>query len=114
MDGAVYFMTEDEISRGLRTVGAISGQEFDPVSAPAAVESVVAELDGGLWKLNRYYSANGGGKEADPGSVPGADGPEEWELHDLVADPDERTNLAGQPGAPVEAMPCGTGMSEPL
>ena len=104
LDGAVYFMTEDEISRGLRTVGAISGQEFDPVSAPAAVESVVAELDGGLWKLNRYYSANGDGKEADPGSVPGADGPEEWELHDLVADPDERTNLAGQPGAPVEAM----------
>lgn len=99
---AVYFMTEDQISRGLRTVGALSGLEFDPVAPPAAIESVVADLDGTLWKLNRYYSTEHPSGESE--AVPGVDGPEDWELHDLSADPEERTNLVSEPGAPVAAL----------
>jgi arylsulfatase A-like enzyme len=82
----VYFMTEDEISRGLRTTNRFTNEAFEPVPAPAKVESVVTTLaadDGAhLWKLNRYYDVIDG------------DGPEEWELHDLVADPEERCDLA--------------------
>ncbi|MEZ5238986.1 MAG: sulfatase-like hydrolase/transferase [Microthrixaceae bacterium] len=103
----IYFMTEDQISRGLRNVGLVSGQEFEPVPAPAAVETVVAEHDGRLWKLNRYY-AGPDGPPHDAGAAasdrPGAGGPEDWELHDLSGDPGERENLVASAPATTAAM----------
>ncbi len=89
-DDAVYFMTEDEISRGLTTVNRFTQEPIQPVAAPAKVESVIARVDtahGGheLWKLNRYYDQ----VEVDEGV--------EWELYNLTADPEERTNRAGSP-----------------
>ena len=91
VDAPVYFMTEDEISRGLRTTNRFTGAPYEPVPPPAKVESVVAALpaevsDSGavhLWKLNRYYD-----------DVVEGVGPEEWELHDLTTDPEERHDLA--------------------
>jgi len=84
----IYFMTEDEITRGDIHVGPLNGEHFDPVETPDCVESVIAAVDGSLWKLNRYYDAAGGtDKEA-------------WELHDLAADPGERENRYGQPNTP--------------
>jgi arylsulfatase A-like enzyme len=88
LDAPVYFMTEDEISRGLRSTNRFTGAVFEPVPAPCKVESVVASVrgddgDARLWKLNRYYD-----------DVVEGVGPEEWELHDLTADPEERHDLA--------------------
>lgn len=104
--GAVYFMTEDQISRGLRSTGALSGEPFEAVPPPAAVESVVADLDGVIWKLNRYYSSEPGGDvdTPDPSRIPGEGGPEDLELHDLTDDPGERDNRAADPTAPLAAM----------
>ncbi len=79
-DEAVYFMTEDEVSEGTRTRGAL-GWQFEPVAQPNHVEAVVARLEGRLWK----YACYSGG---------GADVREEHELYDLEADPMEAVNLA--------------------
>ena len=91
VDEPVYFMTEDDISSGLRLSGLLSGQPFDPVGPPSHVETVIATTDdGGLWKLNHYYS----------GATPDADdAAHDWELHDLAGDPEERANRAGDPDA---------------
>jgi hypothetical protein len=83
-------MTEDEISRGLRTTNRFTGAPYEPVPAPCKVESVVStspghDGDAHLWKLNRYYE-----------DVVEDVGPEEWELHDLTADPEERHDLASE------------------
>jgi arylsulfatase A-like enzyme len=88
----VYFMTEDQISRGLRTKNQFTGEPFDVVGEPANVESVIAALPTGdgsdeLWKLNHYYASRD-----DPDAEELA--PPEWELHNLTADPEERRNLA--------------------
>ena len=79
----IYFMTEDEISRGDIHQGAISHEMFEAVGPPGCVESVVTEFDGNLWKLNRYYDADQRTDEED------------WELHDLTSDPHERDNKYG-------------------
>lgn len=91
-EAPVYFMTEDRISKGLVDTGALSGAHFDPVGPPDCVESVIARVDGSLWKLNRYYDPDG------------AVATVEWELHDLDHDPEERTNRADDPAAPRAAM----------
>lgn len=107
----VYFMTEDQISRGLRTASPVTGREYEPVPEPANVESLVAALphaDGSthLWKLNHYYERLPDWEEivgitgtGDPDPVPS-----EWELHDLTVDPEERTNLADHPDTPIDQL----------
>jgi arylsulfatase A-like enzyme len=92
LDAPVYFMTEDQISKGLRVTNRFTGEPYEPVHAPANVESVIAVLpdDGHLWKLNRYYDRLGDATSS------------QWELHDLTADPEERHDLAraGHPNRP--------------
>jgi arylsulfatase A-like enzyme len=90
LDAPVYFMTEDEISRGLRQTNLFSGDPFEPVGDPGKVETVLTRLPTGegdtveLWKLNHYYERLDGTSEVD----------DEWELHNLTVDPEERTNRA--------------------
>ena len=61
MSSPIYFMTEDDVTRGLTEVNILTGAAFDPVPPPINIESVLATLptgDGGapeLWKLNHYY-----------------------------------------------------------
>jgi arylsulfatase A-like enzyme len=99
VDAPQYFMTEDQISAGLRRTNRFTGEPFEPVAEPANVESVIATLDDGhLWKANRYYAVLDAGSEAAK-----AGPPDEWELHDLTADPEERTNRADDPTAPMAA-----------
>lgn len=114
-DHPVYFMTEDQMTRGLRHVNRFTGKPFEPVQAPDRVESVIAHLETGpdgepeLWKLNRFYDRldpdrpegdgpyddgdpdfdRTDGPEGDPGHAP-----DQWELHNLSLDPEERTNRA--------------------
>ncbi|HKA94549.1 MAG TPA: sulfatase-like hydrolase/transferase, partial [Acidimicrobiia bacterium] len=93
----VYFMTEDQISRGLRTANMFTGEPYEAVGEPGNVESVIATLTSGdddeLWKLNHYYAhaENADAEDADAEDAT----PAEWELHNLSADPEERRNLAG-------------------
>ena len=101
----LYFMTEDDVSRGLSRLGMVSGQEYEPVPFPSHVESVIASLPTGtgdgaaqeLWKLNHYYERldafdHEHGLPVNPFAPPPADSA--WELHNLTADPEERQNRA--------------------
>jgi arylsulfatase A-like enzyme len=99
----VYFMTEDDVTRGMTPVNILTGVPFDPVAPPVNIESVLATLptgDGGipeLWKFNRYYERLDEW-HADRGVAPnpflGPAAEPAFELHNLTADPEERTNLA--------------------
>jgi arylsulfatase A-like enzyme len=103
----LYFMTEDDVARGLSRLGLVSGQEYEPVPYPSHVESVITSLPtasddaaaGGaaVWKLNHYYERldefdRAHGLPANPFAAPPAE--PAWELHNLTADPEERHNRA--------------------
>jgi len=98
VDAPVYFMTDDDISRGDRQRNIVTREQYDAVAGPARVESVIARIASGpageaeLWKLNRYFA------EME------ADGDDEWELHNLTRDPEERDNLALDPPRELAAM----------
>ena len=91
VDAPVYFMTDDDISRGDRQQNIATREPYDAVAGPARVESVIARIASGpagepeLWKLTRYFA------EIDDDS--GC----EWELHNLFRDPEEREDLAADP-----------------
>jgi arylsulfatase A-like enzyme len=109
----IYFMTEDNVTSGLTQNNVLTGAPFESLDAPAFIESVVAPLptgEGGapeLWKLNHYYErldewhADHGFPTA-PTDGPAAE--PAWELHNLTADPEERTNLAGTDAATTSTM----------
>ncbi|HSP39468.1 MAG TPA: sulfatase-like hydrolase/transferase [Frankiaceae bacterium] len=99
----LYFMTEDDISRGLTQENVLSGRPFTPVASPSRVESVIAPLPTGenggeeLWKLNHYYERlDDWNAEHGIAPAPGAAPPAEslFELHNLTVDPAERRNHA--------------------
>ena len=99
----IYFMTDDDITRGATQVNQLTGKPFEPVARPSRVESVVAVLATGadgseeLWKLNHYYERLDDWRPepgiASDSAVPGAE--PFWELHNLTQDPEERHNVAG-------------------
>lgn len=99
----LYFMTEDDVGRGLSRLGMVSGQPYEPVPNPSHVESVITTLptgagdDAELWKLNHYYERldefdQAHGLPANPFAPPPAE--DFWELQNLTTDPEERRNLA--------------------
>jgi arylsulfatase A-like enzyme len=113
VDAPIYFMTEDQVTSGLRTNNLFTGDPFEPVGQPGKVESVITRLPTGddgapeLWKLNHYYERLVDWEEAH--GVAAASGSEpadaEWELHNLTVDPEERANRIGDAdAAPVLAQ----------
>jgi arylsulfatase A-like enzyme len=99
----IYFMTEDDVTRGSTQTNILTGVPFDAVPPPSNIESVVTTLPTGpdgadeLWKLNHYYDRldewdADHGVASDPFAPPSA--APAYELHNLTADPEERTNLA--------------------
>jgi arylsulfatase A-like enzyme len=99
----LYFMTEDDVGRGLTPVSIVSGQAYQPVPNPSHVESVITTVPTGtddgaqLWKLNHYYERldefdQAHGLPMNPFEPPPAE--DAWELHNLTADPEERKNRA--------------------
>jgi arylsulfatase A-like enzyme len=111
LDAPVYFMTEDQPTRGASAKNLFTGEVYEPVAEPANVESVVTHLPTGavgareLWKLNHYYERlpeweAAHGIPASP--VAGEPADAEWELHNLTVDPEERTNLAARADRAVE------------
>lgn len=132
LDAPVYFMTDDDPSRGLNQQNLI-GLSYTAVKQPSHIETVIARLSGGLWKYSRYFdnpqywSAPGTpgqrgiqdetvqeiGNKDDPGvyqvafkkRVKVTPAPEEFELYNLSADPMELVNLAGETAvASIEAQ----------
>ena len=97
----IYFMTEDEFSKGISETNMFSGKHYDAVAYPAKIESVVTSLPTGqdgvseLWKLNHYYERldEWNAAQGIPKN-PYAAAPAEpaFELHNLTADPEERHN----------------------
>lgn len=97
----LYFMTEDDVSRGLSQRGAVSGEPYDAVSFPSRVESVIAALPTGpgggdeLWKLNSYYERLDDWEASHGLSAPESAAPPaepQFEVHNLTVDPEERIN----------------------
>jgi len=104
VDAPIYFMTEDDVSRGLTQTNILTGKSFDAVEQPSCIESVITTLPTGvdgtpeLWKLNHYYERLDGwnadhGVAANPFAPPAAE--PVFELHNLATDPEERHNLVG-------------------
>lgn len=120
----IFFMTDDDPSRGLDQKNFI-GLAYDSVAQPNHVESVIAEIDGEVWKYShyfdhpRYWSAPGTpgedgvrdvvnkpvGREGDTEgtsrriyreTVKTEPVPSEYEMYNVTADPMELENLAGQ------------------
>jgi hypothetical protein len=54
----IYFMTEDDVSRGSQQINLFSGQPYEAVHQPSNIESVITTLLSGpggaveIWKLN--------------------------------------------------------------
>jgi arylsulfatase A-like enzyme len=98
----IYFMTEDDVSRGSNQTNQLSGASWEPVRGPSRVESVVTAATTGpdgsaeLWKLNHYHGPPGANGD-DPGD-------EFWELHDLADDPEERRNVIDGRAAVAEQL----------
>ncbi len=109
----LYFMTEDDISRGLSAQNLLTGKPYDPVSMPSKVESVIAILPTGgggaaeLWKLNHYYERLDEWNAAH--SIPkdpfaGLAAEAIFEMHNLTADPEERHNRVSDDPATLSRM----------
>ena len=103
----VYFMTEDDVTRGSAQVNIFTNTRYEAVIHPSKVESVVALLPTGadgtdeLWKLVHYYERLDAWHESQGQAIDGTASPAAepfWELHNLTTDPEERHNLA--PKAP--------------
>lgn len=90
----IYFMTEDDVSRGSHQVNLFTGQPYEAVQQPSNIESVITTLPTGpggteeVWKLNHYYQHYDIEKAA-VSPVAGF----VYELHNLTTDPEERCNL---------------------
>lgn len=132
LDAPIYFMSDDDPSRGLNQQNLI-GLSYASVVQPNHIETVIARLGGSLWKYSRYFdnpqfwSSPGTpgqrgvqdevsqelGNKNDPGVYPVAfrkqvklsPEPEEFELYNLTQDQMELVNLAGLPAlASVESQ----------
>ena len=109
----IYFMTEDNVTKGSTQVNILNGQPFDAVGSPSNIESVLSPLPTGaggapeLWKLNHYYERLDDWYEAkgfakSPFLAPPAD--PLFELHNLTEDPEERHNVAAEQTAAFSQM----------
>lgn len=103
----IYFMTDDEITSGPNQNSPVTGKPYAAVTQPNHVETVIAVLDGELWKYSRYFdnpqfwekpfeydlvekqSANGAIIRKKP-----KPDPPEFEMYNVTCDPLEKANLA--------------------
>lgn len=109
----IYFMTDDEPTSGSNQVN-FTGFTYNSVIQPNHVETVVATLDTvagpQLWKYSRYFDNPqfwtdpcnsdqvfpelGGPRSFCEGITRTQQTPDQFELYNLTADPNEVTNLA--------------------
>jgi arylsulfatase A-like enzyme len=106
----IYFMTDDEPTRGSYQEN-FTGFTYSSVRQPNHLETVIAKLNGQLWKYTRYFdNPNFWSKPCQSDQVPRLElygeadlcdtvtklvpVPDQHELYNLSADPHETTNLA--------------------
>ena len=113
VDAPVYFMTQDNPSKGSTQVNIVNGTPFEAIGEPASIESVIATLPTGpdgtqeLWKLNHYYERlddwyEDKGFAKNPFLPPPAE--PIFELHNLTDDPEERHNRAAEANGPLSRL----------
>ena len=89
----LYFLTEDEPTKGLHQVNKITGKYYESVIEPNNIEAIITYLSvennpmRHLYKYARYFSPNSDKQE--------------YEIYDLSLDPYETKNLAD----PIHAVP---------
>lgn len=121
---AVYFMTDDDMSRGSNQINWI-GYPYNSVVEPNEIETVLVWLEGSYWKYSRYSdspqywsapgdASQGCGKDNVVGQVTANKPPgvytvpvqqtikdqavaPQFEMYNVTADPMELNNLAGNP-----------------
>lgn len=112
-DEPLYFMTEDNVFKGLNQTNLITGNPYEAVAQPSSIEAIIVELKTGqhhhqeIWKFARYfdnpqfwsnpnvsditYVDNDGCTEEIVKTEPV---PDQYELYNLTQDPLETNNLA--------------------
>lgn len=117
----IYFMTDDDPSRGLNQEN-FYGIAYDSVVQPNHIESVIVEINGEVWKYSRYFDNPQFWSDPDPMTGPSKDvvitieegldvpgeepvtgtkrvkiepAPGEFEMYNVTQDPLELRNLAG-------------------
>ena len=111
---AVYFMTEDDISRGLHQANMFTGEPLRAGRVPVHKSSRwspaphrtptgrrALEAQPLLRAARRLGRPRASPRIPSPGP---AIEPTFFELHNLTADPEERQNLAGDDGVPLEEL----------
>jgi arylsulfatase A-like enzyme len=99
-DEPVYFMTSDDVSRGLRQI--TGRRHWTSVIPPNQIETIVVELVGRTWKYSRYYQEKSSlseyisNPEMEDFIEEYNDVPDQYEMYDLSNDPIEAVNLAGR------------------
>jgi arylsulfatase A-like enzyme len=94
----VFFMTYDDVSQGLSQV--VGNRQWESVTTPNQVESIVVQLGETLWKYSIYtqdHPTPYAKLITNPNllsMVPPKDVPAQYELYNLTADPLEQFNLA--------------------
>ncbi|MEA2238208.1 MAG: hypothetical protein QOC81_2932 [Thermoanaerobaculia bacterium] len=94
----VFFMTYDDVSQGLSQV--VGNRQWQSVTTPNQVESIVVQLGETLWKFSIYtqkYKTPYEGLITNPNLAsmfPPQDVPPQYEQYNLTADPIEQFNLA--------------------
>ena len=118
----LYFMTDDDVFKGLHQTNAITGKPYKSVVEPNDIEAVITRLETGIdkseeiWKFARYF--DNPKFWTKPGTsdtvVTEQNGcyvpiiktepvPEQYELYNLTKDPLEKTNLADPAFATIES-----------
>lgn len=111
----LYFMTDDEPSKGLNQTNPVTGKHYESVIEPDHVETVIAVLPtakgGQLWKYSRYFdnpqfwsspfqsdtvTVNGKTKTKTKPVKP------EFEMYNVSEDQLEEENLARRSGKSLE------------
>jgi arylsulfatase A-like enzyme len=93
----VFFMTYDDVSQGLSQV--VGNRQWDSVTTPNQVESIVVQLGETLWKYSIYtqrFATPYAGLILNPNllsMVPPQDVLPQYEQYNLTADPIEQFNL---------------------
>ncbi|WP_153730429.1 sulfatase-like hydrolase/transferase [Sporosarcina obsidiansis] len=118
----LYFMTEDNVFKGLNQTNSITGKPYEQVTQPSSIEAVIASLQMGcnenseIWKFARYFDnpqfwTNPGISDTtwveqdgcwveEVKTEPVTD---QFELYNLSEDPLETNNLADRANATDES-----------
>lgn len=98
IDSPQYFMTDDNVTKGLNQVNAL-GNTYLTVIQPSSVSTVIAKIDGQVWKYSKYFNNpefSGNPAQGAPtvqDVIAALTTPREYEMYNITQDPIEANNL---------------------